>query len=329
MNKQVNRLLYINAKFFPLLATLTFILLFAETYMYIGFIRKFLYFDSRYFLIVALSSAVLNSMVEKNPEEERQLIKKFYSLNILFLPFILIAYFFLQVLENINYPNYVFTVLHLQPQNLFYVVIFSGLLVVINGFRKELKNLLVQLFSKKDKTYFKLSKFIIISLFFYFLINNSVATVDRALTGNINILSNLSDDYDSKMGARWGSLYDYMLFVDKHTVDGSVIVIPPQESPWLDIGNGGLINYFVYPKTVVGGLYDALPDTSYDYVLIARGNWPTESVERYGWPKVFVKAEKIWYFDYETQQIEEFYGDYYPEDEKNKNAWGLIKVYKE
>jgi len=140
--------------------------------------------------------------------------------------------------------------------------------------------------------------------------------------------THLDYSYDDKMRRVWGFYYDYMKFVRENTAPDSNILIPPHSYHWLSTGNGGLNRYFLYPRKHINGEVDNIPDNGYDYVLIAKGLWYSEGVD-WGWPKVYVKASKIWYIDPQTLKVSELEKDFDPKDSFNMQAWGLIKVKRE
>lgn len=107
-----------------------------------------------------------------------------------------------------------------------------------------------------------------------------------------------------------------------------LFLFPPQSYHWLSSGNGGLNRYFLYPRKQIQekDVYK-IPPEGYDYVMISRGEWYADGVE-WGWPKVYIKAEKIWYIDPKNLEVKEYSKDFDPNDPFNRDAWGLIKVRK-
>jgi len=328
-------LLLINTKAFPFLVSLTFFFLFLETYLYIGFLRKFFLADSRFFLIVSIFSATTLVLLQKDVKiktREKILNNLVFQLNTLLFPSVLIFYLIMQAAEVANYSNYVFSTFHLQPDNFFYIVVLSAGLLLLDwaGEKKET----VQLFSRRAGIFLKdfkkrptrsaLKLAVIVLLLFYF-IDNFTKTLNTAINSNIYILTHLNDSYDDKMRQKWGFYYDYMKFVKQNTPEDSIIVAPPMERPWLTTGNTGLNRYFLYPRRLVRGTYDSLPEENYDFILITKGGWYTEDEGKYGWPKVEIKVNRVLYLDPLTRKVTiDSYYDF--EESLEKGGWGIIDV---
>ena len=128
------------------------------------------------------------------------------------------------------------------------------------------------------------------------------------------------------MQKKLGTFYNYMVFVKDNTEENSRIIIPPQEEPWLSVGNRFLVRYFLHPRIIIQGQYENNPSVKADYILISEGGWTASDPVRYGWPKVFVAAEKIVYFDIEEKSVSTQIKDYDPDELQNKTAWGIIKL---
>lgn len=332
------KILLLNKKIFPFLVALTYFFLFLETYMYIGFLSNFFLVDSRFFLVLTVTSAVMLKIQPsgfKKKNNEGQLSILLFQLNMLIFPIILIFYLIMQFSEEANYPNYIFSTFHIQPENFFYVVIFSFALLFVDQMVR-VRNSVLQVTGLKGQFDLRSSDFrrrplesafklILLGLLLFYLVDRLTYTLHRVINSNIYVLTHLMSTDDDKMRKKWGFYYDFMKFVDEYTEDGSTMVVPPQMGPWLTVGNAGLDRYFVYPKKIVKGGYDSLPEGEYDYVLIAWGGWGVKDKERYGWPKVPVEAEKIWYLN-TNLEVKEFSENYEPDDPKNEKAWGLIKI---
>lgn len=334
-DKKIEKALLLNSKLFPFLVTLTYFFLMLETYMYIGFLSRFFLVDSRHFLVVSIISALLLVFSRKESKLSKEQIflnKLVLQVNKLLFPLTLIFYIIMQVSEVVNYNNYVFSTFHLQPEVFFNIVLFSGVLFIIDMIHKRKKEMdqikkAVKMIIEGYKTspfQIVLKILIVTFLLIYFLLGLT-KTMNNLVNSSFYIVTHRDDSYDDKIRRRWGFYYDFMKFVDERTDSGSTIVVPPQQGPWLTVGNAGLGRYFVYPKKILNGGYDYLPKNDFDYVVIAWGGWLVGDKKRYGWPKVPVVAEKIWYIN-SNLEIKEFTEDYVPDDPKNENGWGLIKV---
>ncbi len=333
--KKIEIGLNLNKIIFPYLTFLTFSFLFLESYMYIGFLRRYILVNSQVFFVIALISGLFVLLPLKKVDRE---IEFMFRANRLSMPILVVFYWIMVATEARNYPNYVFSNYHIQPENFLYLVFLSGYI------------LLIEYAISKRKTIYYLKRkispvlgtdgiFILLcslGLLTYSTIIGGIKVFHSSSYSNLFIFKHIADDYHDKMRSQWGSFYDLMLFINEKTEEDAVIAIPPQKSPWLTIGNGGLVRYFIYPREYIhitsreyvdGDIYK-LPEAKYDYVVIAKGSWLVKDESLYGWPKVAVEAEKFWLFDGSTGSIYERQGDFDPKEEGISESWGLIKVKK-
>lgn len=335
MKKQsIRKILKINQTMFPYLIGITYFFLILESYMYIGFLRKFFLIDSRFFLVFSFFSMLLLLYSELEDQSYRSTALEDFVLNLGALTFFpsLIFYLMMTVMNSSKYPNYIFSTFHIQPQNFLNVVILGSLLFILKVLRSsKYKNKLIlhQLKERGRKLDFTDKTLYIWFIAFIFLgvylFNNFSITFNRIINNAAFIVTHANYTYDQKMNTYWGFYYDYIKFVKDNTPEDSTILIPPQSGHWLTSGNEWLDRYFLYPRRLVqGNVYD-IPDKGYDYVMISRGEWLSDETD-WGWPKVIVKAEKIWYIDSGTLDVTIFIGDFDPENQLNTKEWGLIKV---
>ena len=138
------------------------------------------------------------------------------------------------------------------------------------------------------------------------------------------IVKNPSFSYDQKMRIYWWGVYDLLQFVNKHTPSNARIAIPPQHRPFLTSGNSGIVRKFIYPRIPVPNPLESIDTSGVDYVLITHGEWDDVPKKDYDWPKVFIPAEKVIYFDPATKREWSVSGDFDPFESRNVNAYGLI-----
>jgi hypothetical protein len=336
-NERFNKVLAINKLVFPYLIGLTYFFLLLESYMYIGFLRHFFLVDSRFFLVLSIISIFLifyQKLQDKN-YKEGGLEKLVIDINsVLFLP-LFVSYTIMVFSNAKNYPNYVFATYHIQPQN-FVNLVYLGLalLVLIPRFsikfegQKFLERFKIFSYGKAKGAREKLFFFLLIFLLIFYFVDNFVKVTNRIFNDFAFMATHLNYSYDDKMRHTWGFYYDYMKFIADNTPVDSTILIPPQSGHWLSSGNQWLDRYFTYPRNLMQGNVFDIPPNGYDYVMISKGEWLNNDVD-WGWPKVYVKAEKIWYIDPQTLKVSEFKEDFDPKDPFNMQAWGLIKVKKE
>ena len=140
--------------------------------------------------------------------------------------------------------------------------------------------------------------------------------------------------YDEKMRYGWGDFYDYMLFIRNNTPEDSVIMFPPMINPWMDVGGGGLIRYFLYPREIVQDMtyVNAQIDNRATYSMLAWGSGicTPEEGECHGWPRQNIAADYIVYKKSKSVDVEKtlYNVTYNYSDEINKGAWGIIKINK-
>ena len=234
-----------------------------------------------------------------------------------------------------HYTNYVYATIHLQPDNFLRLTLFSLSVALISLFKRlydfeSKKNIKILFIANLMRKLMKRNFWfvvVVMLLTFELLLNMSNVLV-VAIKDDAYIVTHLQFTYDQKMKKTWGLYYDYMKFIKEYTPSDATILIPPQSNHWLSTGNMGLDRYFLYPRNLIhGNLYD-VPKSGYDYVLVAKGGWYNDAVD-WGWPKVGVKAEKIWYIDPMTLSVTVVKEDFDPNNPFNMQAWGLIKVRKD
>jgi len=295
-----------------------FLMLLVESFTYIGFIKKHFFIDSSYVLAFSIVVAIAYIFVKKDGEE--RFLQKFFKVNKIIFSTTVFSYLALFIIEYANFPNYIFSKIHVNIDNISRIIFLSSALWLINWLRTKLK-----ITSKKS--------YLITSLSFLLIFLSLFPLLDRALKGalekNVYVIKNINDNYDQKMLKQWGPFYNYMMFVKNNTEEDSTILIPPQAWTWYKTGNAGLVRYFLYPRKLGSGEYDKLPDLkNYDYVFLAWGGLSNKNNDDYGWPKAKIDSEKIIYWDEKSNSVKAVYSKYDPADEENYEAWGIIKVRK-
>lgn len=308
---------------YPYLIVLAYTFLALEFYIYPGFLDQFIFIDSKIFTFVVIGLWFLicthNFKFEKHP-----LLVHVLTINKLFTPVFIFLSFLFKTQEERNYPNYTFSHYHVHPEHFRYFTVFNITLTILYFvFASKSLAKLRKKISLKDLT----SLFLILVLVLWI-----------ALPGSIGILSGVSNQirfvskhpnitYSGKLEIKLGPTYRFIHFVEEHTPKDSVVAVPPQENPWLTIGNVGYVRYFLYPRTIISPAENN--DFSYDhadYIVIARGEWAAHHPDDYGWPKATIEAERMWYFDRNTGNTEEIDNSVFdPTVAKNKNSWGLIE----
>ncbi|QLG69531.1 MAG: hypothetical protein CH104c_0299 [Candidatus Woesebacteria bacterium] len=330
--------------------------------MYIGFLRKYILVDSRFFLVLSLLSVVFifYDKLKDKKYKESVFEKIIVKVNLfLFLPLV-IVYLLMIYLDARNYPNYVFATYHIQPQNFINIVYLSLALFLLKVDFFFTKEQAVSIFRKlgfrsfsesemireslretgkmtKDATSL-LGRNIILAvlfflLFFYFM-NNLAATFRDAFSDLVFILSHPDYSYDQKMQLKWGLFYKVIALVRDNTSEGSYILLPDESAPhsvdarkeyWRPfLGNRKIENF-----------YSGVNIKDFDYVLIAKGYFHSvydgPPKKDYIWPDFSVSSDEIIYLiieeggNYVQKVVNE---DYNPDNFRTKDVWGIIKIKK-
>ncbi len=309
-----------------LFISLTFLSLFAEVYTFKYFLFKH-YFISTDLLIVLTLIVELYVLKDKDYNTFFLTISK-----LLFVP-LAIIYFYLTYLNNSNYSNYVFSKYHVQPELILRPLVFS-ILIFLMIYLKQKKPLIldtVNVFKKKDHRI----ENSIIGLLFILLVSfgltnffKDFATLWPYLNPIPNhLISTYSQKYDYIMKIKYGNYYEYTQFVKNVVSDNSSLLLPPQQNPWQYEGNQRLARYFLYPRTLYSAHKKNLPK-SVDFIEIAWGStdFAPKGDETYGWPKNKIKAEKVYIYDFDTNDYKIYNEDYEPEKFLKPGVYGLIKT---
>jgi hypothetical protein len=303
----------INRIMFPCLVGLSFFLIILESYKYTGFLAKYIHIDVKTILVIVLVSSLL--VAERKLTALSNLI---FKINIFILPASLVVYFLMQYLEATNFLNYVFSKYHFQPAIFIYVVFLSLALLLVSCLNK--KKFFLQKVSVTERA--------VVLVFIIIFIDGITGVVNMASYRDVYILTHIHASYDSKMREKLGTYYDYIKFVKMNTPESARILTPPMQGPWYSSGNVGMNRYFLFPRNLGNGTYNSPMDlTKYDHVLLAWGEWGIDESD-FAWPKIFVKAEKVIYFDPVTNIMKEIKGNYDPDLSRKNGIWGIIKLNK-
>lgn len=277
-----------------------------ESITYLGFIRAHSYLPAVIFYIFGLITLFY-------PLSLNKVLTKFMSTMLAVLAGTAsLLYFVLSLLESFTYENYVFTHFHINMKGL---VILTALSVLVYIFFSSQRKGLAKLM--QDGLY--------ASLIFLFIFNISRLT-PLIIKSVMPIIRDPGASYDAKMTTAYPGFYPAMQMVARITGEDSTIIIPPQGAPWVTEGNNFLVSRFLYPRHIVHMESEAKQKfpRGDEYMLIAKGTWPTDGTYTHGWPKMGVPASQIWKFDLKSNTYEVFSRDYNPA--VDVWDWGLIKV---
>lgn len=348
LSKVVSRIVGLNKFILPFTITITLSFLIIEAFTYSGFIRQHLFIDSKLFMVINVLMLLFNSFINNSDKNivknvEVDLLILVVKGSYLAVPILAIIYYIMIAVESANYPNYIFSTLHINPDSFFSVFVFS-VIISVSGLLSQidLTNLDLNQVSESDiprtknfrlningNKFQSLVTILFIVMFGYFTLQNFILTSKRIVKSNIYILVNKDATYDDKMYESWHFFYKYMKFIVDNTPENSSIAIPPPIRPWLSEGNSVLVRYFLFPRYVVTIEDESGNIIHPDYYIISKGIWKATLESEYGWPKVKIEAEEIIYLnekDFSIKKIKNVIYD--PDLDENKYGWGLIKVKK-
>ena len=293
--------------FLYILLIFTYLCLILDAVIYPDFTKKHIFFDSDTILIISLIVTTLLILIyPKIRDCTIFVINKFITV------ISLLSYLAIEFLEVKFYPNYVFSHLHITPQNLFSLFLFSFVVFMISNIKYKLET------QEQKKTTFVTKVLLLISLI-YILVLGLADTIKSAIDSDIYMLAKINFTYDDKMREKWGYYYDYMKFIVANTAENGSILLPPQDLS-SNSGNLGLDRYFLYPRKLVNATEVNVEDVSaFDYIMIVHGD--NGSV----WPSNNISADHILKINQNTSIVTIKLDDYHP-DEISNDEWGLMKI---
>lgn len=326
----------INYNLFPFLWMLAFFTSILDLFTYEGFSFKHLFLPLQPLIYITFVSGMVSRVFLEISESSDNYLSNYKTLltvnRLAFLP-MFFSSILINSLEFANYPNYIFSTLHIHPDLIIWPMSLNIFLIIISLRYTVIKWILeeVLLVSTKEiemlKSYHmsvetpnKLSKSILVqservlrASYVGFNIILRIVIVVFVLWGFTKNVSNLYPwmferssymiknplaTYKEKMRYGWKDFYDYMTFVDQVTPENAKIMLPPMINPWWDVGGKGLVRYFLYPRELMQDMEDvnAEIDLAADYLLLTWGFGvctENDPPDCYGWPKKIVEAEWI------------------------------------
>jgi len=315
-------------------SVITLSILFLEVFTYKNILFKHFFVSSDVLFVVSLffSWSIINTNKSGNKIIDLGTLYVFTFIKYLFIPLSIFYIYFL--LLNINhYPNYVFSIYHLQPDLIVRPILFSLCISFLSYIKMQtsLFHKTLSFVKEPRKKYENLCVLIlVVTLFSYGVFN---------FTKNINTLSpyvflslknfskNSLEKMDIMMKIKYGYYYDYIKFVKQVVPENSSLLLPPQENPWQNEGNQRLTRYFLYPRIIYSAHESNLPQ-DISYIVIAWGSpdFPPKSGKSYGWPKERIEASKIYIYNFENKSVTEFSENYDPDKFMKPGTYGLIKT---
>jgi len=303
-----------------------------ETYFYSGFLKNHVWIPILITFTVGIAFFIYRNKIQKPDNISKKYLNKVIKLFYFILFSVTV---FLTISEKINYSNYVFSKYHLHLNGLYLMVFVSTFYIVVfeEKFRKfEFRKF--KLVRSKKRSILNLKKILlsetqnllILFVIVFVLINNFLSLfpdIDREFHLTLN---NFFVNYDTKMIARWGDFYKYMLFIEKNIPENAVIYHPSDLQPYMDENNQEILRYFLYPRTLVSD--DAL-NSEYNslhitHILIVGLPQPVSigGIKYYSWPFSIIKNGKVFILgsDYDEKEF------YDPTNIKYQDERGIITL---
>lgn len=303
------------------LSTLSLLIAGIESIKYPGFIHKHLHFSPSLVYVIT-GIAIITIKLYPPPSPEKMLLPilfRYLAIGMGVISGILLS------LEAINYPNFVFSTIHIHLDGLQIMT----LLIFIYFLLSNLKHI----------RYHSLTRETIMIVMFALVLNFTFAAVIndlKLLSKEFKLMQNAGDTDSQKQHAGWGDIYLYTQLLNRSTPHNATIAFPPAQNHWLYSGNVVLMRYFVYPRSIVNltetGSEETLaqlPAQTFDYIALAWGESNELDLSPYGWPKQAVKTEYIDYFDLVAGTSERVIVNQYTPtgvDTPVDRRWGVIKV---
>ncbi len=315
-------------------SVITLSILFLEVFTYKNILFKHFFISSDALFVISLffTWTIINSNKNGNKVMDLVTLYVFTFIKYLFIPISFFYIYFLFLNIN-NYPNYVFSIYHLQPDLLVRPLLFSLCISFLSYIKKHTSLFHKTLSFVKDprKKYENLSVLVLVVTLFSYGVFNFTKNIDTLSPYVVLSFANFSksniEKTDVIMKVKYGYYYDYVKFVKQIVPENASILLPPQENPWQNEGNQRLTRYFLYPRTIYSAHESNLPE-DISYIVIAWGSpdFPPKNGKSYGWPKERIEASKIYIYNFDTKGITEYSGDYDPDKFMKPGTYGLIKT---
>ncbi len=317
------------------LFTISLILSLIEIFTYKNFFFKHFYIHTD----VLIGLAVISGMIFIAREERMKttflnkmvfiLTRGCYAILALTIP----LYVYFNLLNLINYPNYVFSKIHIQTDLIIRPIVLCLSLVILLYLQKKHLVSFYKLY--KEKTWKNYARYfltiIIVGIIALYTLVNLIVNAADIIPQTILMINNRNltrqQKYEYVMVKNYGYFYNYMDFIKSVTPPDASILLPPQKNPWQLEGNQRLVRYFLFPRVLYSAHESNLP-ASFDYIMIAWGgdSFPPDNSNDYGWPKYPIEAKKIYLYDTSTKNYSVSNDNYDPNKFLKPGTYGLIET---
>lgn len=267
-------------------------------------ISHYFHIDSIYLLFLFLSVGLFFQVVEERNKHKSNVFDSFIAFINKIFTIILIVFFFILSIELINYPNFIYSTVHIIPLNLIQLfLLFTSVAIVYKLKSNSIPTLIIWL--------------AVLGVFFVSLRSTLAIAVQTTVP--------FSASYDGKMEYLWGDFYRYLEVVRKIVPDNAPIGIPPQKSPWLKEGNALLVRSMLYPHHIYS-FTDNINAPSDSYIFFSSGFMGRTDNERLLFPQKQIKCKKIFLFDLKNKSYSIKQCPYIPTNLEIQNQFGLIQI---
>lgn len=316
------------AAFVPILVLFGYVVLAFEVFSYPGFMRHIFGLTAKYVAVLIwliYAGYVLTSFLLKKTQSAElslfQVLNRWSTLPLMFV------YFVFYTIESRHYPNYVFSNYHLHLSMLAAMCLYSigiSLVPLMEFIPSSIQNRLRS--SLKADPWTTIGYLAMFCLSGVLMVQSLLSVLPGTIISYSIILRHLDWSENQKI-AYQVPISNFLQFVVEHTPESAIIAVPPQDNPWLTIGNAGYVRYFLYPRKVVNGNLDWSIPNEATHVVIARGTWLTPDPNRYGWPKQKINARRVWFYLWDTKTFVLSELTSYDPAQKSayQSEWGLIE----
>lgn len=324
------KFLRVNIFIFPYLTVLTYTFLLLDSIVYPGFTQNIFLIDSMWLMPITLISICIAIITAKYTSKSvNSIFFNFLNVNKLAMPIVVVVYFLSSLLEQQNYPNFVFSHYHLHI-GFFTNVLILNVYIILIEILLDYNFLMLKFIKIPDLTPRNISKIVIllliVAIISYPVIRTFINITKMMIYHASLVIKNPNLNFDER-SRKVITNYSYYKFLVEHTPESALIGVPPQRNPWLTIGNIGMVRYFLYPRKITQEPDKTKVPLGVDYLVISSGDWASMD-GKYGWPESTVSAKRAWLYDIPTGEVttyENFTFDIHSNPELRK-AWGLLEL---
>ncbi len=274
---------------------------FLESMSYLGFVAIHFFFPAYIWYLLASIIALVSKPIQ-SPLQSLLKIISWISVSV---------YVSLMIAESLTYPNFVYTLTHINLQGLQIFVLLIWFILLVSQ-------------DKQTDPLLRLGKNLLFAALIFVSAEGLGLSLAFLTKGITYAVSHSLDSYEDKLTKAHGGFYSAMRLVTELTPSNTLILIPPQGNPWEVEGNAPMVTYYLYPRKVEN-LRDQIGRSDRQvYALIAHGSWPKSGDTDYGWPKIKLSATRLWKFDVSNHSYLTYHRDYDPATDNWD--WGLIEV---